>query len=170
MVFVVNFFSRLGWTLGWTAFANINHSHFWNNMLAEGMDRKASFIDAVLTVVLGGRARVNEFKFHDLHHAFPNKVGSLSMRGRFNSADSVYDGGMRIIEHGIFEHLSLPKDVEKNAITDTKVEEEPQINKLQRRRSLLYKEDKASGKLQSQRKSFVHRVAGGGDLKKPLLA
>ena len=43
-------------------------------MLAEGLDRKKSFIDAVLTVVLGGRARVNEFKFHDLHHAFPNKV------------------------------------------------------------------------------------------------
>jgi hypothetical protein len=134
------------------------------------MDRKASWIDAVLTVILGGRARVNEFKFHDLHHAFPNKVGALSMRGRFNSADSVYDGGMRIIEHGIFEHLAAKdKDAEK-AITDTKVEEEPQINKLQRRRSLLYKEDKASGKLQSQRKSFVHRVGGGGDLKKPLLA
>ena len=79
LVFVVNFFSRLGWTLGWTAIANINHSHFWNNMLAEGLDRKASWIDAVLTVILGGRARVNEFKFHDLHHAFPNKVGALSI-------------------------------------------------------------------------------------------
>jgi hypothetical protein len=135
------------------------------------MDRKASWIDAVLTVILGGRARVNEFKFHDLHHAFPNKVGALSMRGRFNSADAVYDGGMRIIEHGIFEHLAAKdKDAEKGAITDMKVEEEPQINKLQRRRSSLYKEDKASGKLQSQRKSFLNRVAGGGDLQKPLLA
>merc|ERR1719375_3050520 len=172
MVFVVNFFSRLGWTLGWTAFANINHSHFWNNMLAEGIDRKASWIDAVLTVVLGGRARVNEFKFHDLHHAFPNKVGALSMRGRFNSADAVYDGGMRIIEHGIFEHLAIKeKDAEVGAIADaTPVPEEPKINLLQRRRSALYKEDKASGKLQSQRKSLVHRVAGGGDLKKPLLS
>ena len=46
LVFVVNFFSRLGWTLGWTAFANVNHSHFWNNLLAEGLDRKASWIDA----------------------------------------------------------------------------------------------------------------------------
>jgi hypothetical protein len=172
MVFVVNFFSRLGWTLGWTAFANINHSVFWNNLLAEGIDRKASWIDAVLTVVLGGRSRVNEFKFHDLHHAFPNKVGALSMRGRFNSADAVYDGGMRIIEHGIFEHLAAKdKDAEKGAIADTTtITEEPQINKLQRRRSMLYKEDKASGKLQSQRKSFVHRMAGGGDLHKPLLA
>jgi len=140
-------------------------------LLAEGIDRKASWIDAVLTVVLGGRARVNEFKFHDLHHAFPNKVGALSMRGRFNSADAVYDGGMRIIEHGIFEHLAVKKDAETGAIADTTtMTEEPKINKLQRRRSLLYKEDKASGKLQSQRKSFVHRVAGGGDLQKPLLA
>jgi len=174
MVFVVNFFSRLGWTLGWTAFANINHSVSWNNLLAEGVDRKASWIDAVLTVVLGGRARVNEFKFHDLHHAFPNKVGALSMRGRFNSADAVYDGGMRIIEHGIFEHIAdaKKKDTEAGAIADatTTITEEPQINKLQRRRSTLYKEDKASGKLHSQRKSFVHRMAGGGDLQKPLLA
>jgi hypothetical protein len=175
LVFTVNFFSRLGWTLGWTAFANINHSHFWNNLLAEGADRKASWIDAVLTVVLGGRARVNEFKFHDLHHAFPNKVGSLSMRGRFNSADAVYDGGMRIIENGIFEHIAeankkdLPS-TEVSAITDAKGDDEPKINKLQRRRSQLYKEEKASGTLQSQRKSFVHRVAGGGDLAKPLLA
>jgi hypothetical protein len=173
MVFTVNFFSRLGWTLGWTAFANINHSVFWNSLLAEGIDRKATWIDAVLTVVLGGRARVNEFKFHDLHHAFPNKVGALSMRGRFNAADAVYDGGMRIIEHGIFEHISAEKlanAAEKiaGAITDTT--EEPKINQLQRRRSTLYKEEKASGKLQSQRKSFVHRVAGGGDLQKPLLA
>jgi hypothetical protein len=116
---------------------------------------------------------VNEFKFHDLHHAFPNKVGALSMRGRFNSADAVYDGGKRIIEHGIFEHLAnKEKDTEKGAIADTTttMTEEPQINKLQRRRSTLYKEDKASGKLQSQRKSFVHRMAGGGDLHKPLLA
>merc|ERR1719235_2303243 len=142
LVFVGNFFGRLGWTLGWTAFSNINHSVSWNKLLADGADRKATFIDAVLTVVLGGRARVNEFKFHDLHHAFPNKVGSLSMRGRFNGADAVYDGGMRIIEHGIFEHIALQKDVEKNAITDMKVEEEPKINQLQRRRSQLYKEDK----------------------------
>jgi hypothetical protein len=79
---------------------------------------------------------------------------------------------MRIIEHGIFEHLAAKdKDAEKGAIADTTtITEEPQINKLQRRRSMLYKEDKASGKLQSQRKSFVHRVAGGGDLQKPLLA
>jgi hypothetical protein len=35
---------------------------------------------------------------------------------------------------------------------------------------MLYKQDKASGKLQSQRNSLVHRVGGGGDLKKPLLA
>jgi len=170
-VFVVNFFSRLGWTLGWTAFANINHSVFWNSLLAEGIDRKATWIDAVLTVVLGGRARVNEFKFHDLHHAFPNKVGALSMRGRFNAADAVYDGGMRIIEHGIFEHIAAAKvqDSATSAIADTSTEE-PKINQLNRRRSLLYKEDKASGKLQSQRKSFVHRVAGGGDLEKPLLA
>jgi hypothetical protein len=184
MVAVVNFFGRLGWTCGWTAFSNINHSVFWNKLLAAGLDRKATYVDAVLTVLLGGRARVNEFKFHDLHHAFPNKVGSLSMRGRFNGADAVYDGGMRIIENGIFEHLAPSSP--KNAVTDENAEPaegkatsgedakaknaEPLINQLQRSRAASYKMEKASGKTLSRRKSMVHRVAGGGDLNKPLLA
>ena len=39
------------------------------------------FWHAVCCVILGGAARANEFKFHDLHHAFPNKVAVLSGRG-----------------------------------------------------------------------------------------
>merc|ERR1711904_471636 len=87
-------------------FANVNHSLFWNKMLANGIDRMSPTWHAICCVILGGAARANEFKFHDLHHAFPNKVGALSMRGRFNDAHDVYDGGMRILEHGIFEHLA----------------------------------------------------------------
>jgi hypothetical protein len=49
-------------------------------------------------------------------------------------------------------------------------DKESTINQLQRRRSQVYKQEKASGQLLSQRKSFVHKLAGGGDLNKPLLA
>ena len=49
-------------------------------------------------------------------------------------------------------------------------DKESTINQLQRRRSQMYKQEKASGKLTSQRKSFVHKIAGGGELAKPLLA
>jgi hypothetical protein len=178
LVFVVNFFGRLGWALGWTGFANVNHSLFWNKMLANGIDRMSPFWHAVCCVILGGAARANEFKFHDLHHAFPNKVGALSMRGRFNGADKVYDGAMRILEHGIFEHLA-PKCDGSIGMGATKADtradaqhpdKESTINQLQRRRSQMYKQEKASGKLTSQRKSFVHKIAGGGELAKPLLA
>jgi hypothetical protein len=49
-------------------------------------------------------------------------------------------------------------------------DKESTINQLQRRRSQVYKQEKESGLLQNKRKSFVHRMAGGGDLAKPLLA
>jgi hypothetical protein len=42
-------------------------------------------------------------KFHDLHHAFPNRVGSMSMRGRFYDWEKVHDGALAIIANGIFE-------------------------------------------------------------------
>jgi len=60
-------------------------------------------------VLLGGRARANEMKFHDLHHAFPNRVGSMSMRGRFYDWDKVHDGALTIIANGIFEDPVLPE-------------------------------------------------------------
>jgi hypothetical protein len=191
LMFVVNFFSRLGWTLGWTGFANINHSVFWNRFLAEGGDRKAPWVDALLTVILGGRARVNEFKFHDLHHAFPNKVGSLSMRGRFNDAEAVYHGAMRILEHGIFEHLAKDDDhaaVEAPKVTAADVlpdnqhqDTESRINVLQRRRTALYNEElehkRLKDTLEPKRQSLLARASSAmgvrssarSSLSKPLL-
>jgi hypothetical protein len=181
MLFVVNFFSRLGWSLGWTAFANINHSVTWNKFLAEGNDRKSPLAEAILTVILGGKARANEFYFHDMHHAFPNKVGSLSMRGRFNDAEDVYHGAMRIIEHGIFEHLAKEEEDLTLTAADVLPENQEQgkeskINMLQRRRSTVYKAElEAAGKtkeesiVQKVRKSFGARAVSDGSLSKPLL-
>jgi hypothetical protein len=100
--------NRVGWGTAWYFFANINHSETWNEMLADGLDRKWPICDAVLTCLLGGRARVNEMKFHDLHHAFPNRIGAMSMRGRFYDWQKVHDGALEIIASGIFEEPELP--------------------------------------------------------------
>jgi hypothetical protein len=119
----------------------------------------------LLTIILGGRARVNEFKFHDLHHAFPNKVGALSMRGRFNDWHDVYDGGMRILEHGIFEHLAKDKHDEYNlASSEFKADaqspnKESTISQMQRRRSTVYKAEMKSGAIHTQRKSFIYKAS-----------
>merc|ERR1719352_693092 len=101
--------NRVGWGTAWYFFANINHSETWNEMLADGLDRKWPICDAVLTCLLGGRARVNEMKFHDLHHAFPNRIGAMSMRGRFYDWQKVHDGALEIIANGIFEEPELPQ-------------------------------------------------------------
>jgi hypothetical protein len=184
LLFVVNFFSRLGWTLGWTAFANINHSVTWNKFLAEGNDRKSPLAEAILTVILGGKARANEFYFHDMHHAFPNKVGSLSMRGRFNDAEDVYHGAMRIIEHGIFEHLAKEEEDLTLTAADVLPENQEQgkeskINVLQRRRSTLYKAElQAAGTTRlTKRQSLLQKAKSAmgvapttnSSLEKPLL-
>jgi len=99
--------NKIGWGTAWYFFANINHSETWNEMLADGLDRQNPILDAVLCVLLGGRARANEMKFHDLHHAFPNRVGSMSMRGRFYDWDKVHDGALAIIANGIFEEPEM---------------------------------------------------------------
>merc|ERR1711908_256380 len=115
-----------------------------------------------MTLALGGAARFNEMKFHDLHHAFPNKIGAMSMRGRFNGAEKVHDAAMKLLEHGLFEVVSadVPSGMAlkmqasvmqaKNAETQAPITKlhaddtdrrkvrkaaDPLINKLQRQRS-----------------------------------
>jgi hypothetical protein len=43
--------------------------------------------------------------FHDLHHAFPNKVGTLSQRGRFHGWKKVHDAAEEVIlrDGGLFK-------------------------------------------------------------------
>jgi hypothetical protein len=148
--------NRVGWATAWYFFANINHSEKWNELLAEGQDRKHPILDAVLCVLLGGRARVNEMKFHDLHHAFPNKIGALSMRGRFYDWDRVREAALKITENGIFEEDE--NDLESAAgsvqTQSTKSSETPaedsskltseKLNQLQVKRSSFYQSASAS--------------------------
>jgi hypothetical protein len=146
--------NKIGWGTAWYFFANINHSETWNEMLADGLDRQNPILDAILCVLLGGRARANEMKFHDLHHAFPNRVGSMSMRGRFYDWDKVHDGALALIANGIFEEPEInapmveqekaasPKEGSKWSLIKKAVTEEHQfkrksdkLNKLQAKRA-----------------------------------
>ena len=36
-------------------------------------------LSQIMAFLLSGRRRLNEMLFHDLHHAFPNAVGALSL-------------------------------------------------------------------------------------------
>jgi hypothetical protein len=101
------------------------------------------------------------------------------MRGRFNDPQAVYDGGMRILEHGIFEHLAKESDELKLTAADFLPDNQDQnkesrINVLQRRRSQVYKEELESKRNAPTRKSLLSRVTGAGSetqnsLSKPLL-
>jgi len=117
---------RIGFATAWMVFANINHSHMWNSFLARAPERSFPFLVLVMSMILGGPARFNEMLFHDLHHGFPNGVGALSMRGRFNGWKKVHKAAMEALSYGIYK-------AEK---TQTKGQD------LSKRRSQAFKEKK----------------------------
>merc|ERR1719242_314251 len=105
---------------------NFTHSLPWNRFIADDPDRTWPRLHAVMAFVLGGRHRWNEMLFHDLHHAFPSAVGTLSQRGRFHGWEKVHDAALEIIHRGLW----------KSDDADTKMVEK------QKRRSLVIKSKK----------------------------
>merc|ERR1712226_512977 len=88
--------------------------HWWNELLAEDAGRSSSGCGAfIMSVILGGRHRWNEMLFHDLHHAFPNRVGTMSQRGRFHGWYKVHEAAHEVIAQGLFK---------KNGDAETKME------------------------------------------------
>jgi len=122
---------RTGFTIAWTFFTNFNHSHWWNEFLALNPNRSYPVLSKVMACLLGGRHRFNEMLFHDLHHAFPNAVGALSQRGRFHGWEKVHDAAVDVLSRGLF---LPPKDGNQ----------EPPMQKLQQKRSLLAKSGAAN--------------------------
>merc|ERR1711963_590924 len=51
----------------------------------------------------GGKHRWNEMLFHDVHHAFPNAVGTLSQRGRFHGWKKVHDAAAEVLHLGLWK-------------------------------------------------------------------
>ena len=42
-------------------------------------------------------------RFHDVHHAFPNAVGTLSQRGRFHGWEKVHDASAEVLHRGLWK-------------------------------------------------------------------
>merc|ERR1712056_42446 len=82
---------------------NFNHSHPWQNFLKQDIERTYPIIHNTMAFVHGGKHRWNEMLFHDLHHAFPNAVGTLSQRGRFHGWSKVHDAAVEVLALGLWK-------------------------------------------------------------------
>merc|ERR1712013_255367 len=112
----VSFFGRVGFSAAWIFITNFTHSIPWNEFLAShDLDRTWPTLHNCMAVILGGRHRWNEMLFHDLHHAFPNAVGTLSQRGRFHGWKKVHDASVDILYNGLWRpNGDEPTDMEKH--------------------------------------------------------
>jgi len=103
-VLSVSICARCGFGTAWFMITNFTHSHWWNEILASDSYRTfGGAVTLVMSIVLGGRHRWNEMLFHDLHHAFPNKVGTMSQRGRFHGWKKVHDAAEEVLSLGLFK-------------------------------------------------------------------
>ena len=95
--------ARVGFSAGWIFITNFTHSHPWNHFLATDPERTWPRLHGMMAFILGGKHRWNEMLFHDLHHAFPNAVGTLSQRGRFHGWKRVHDAAVEILSRGLWK-------------------------------------------------------------------
>ncbi|CAE7244169.1 AMT1-1 [Symbiodinium pilosum] len=126
-MFTVSFFARVGYSAAWMFITNFTHSLPWNEFLAQDPGRTWPVLHNVMAMVLGGKHRWNEMLFHDVHHAFPNAVGTLSQRGRFHGWEKVHDAAAEVLHRGLWKPNG---------------DEETQMQKTQRKRSLMMKQGK----------------------------
>mmetsp|Transcript_8736 Transcript_8736/g.27829 ORF Transcript_8736/g.27829 Transcript_8736/m.27829 type:complete len:489 (+) Transcript_8736:76-1542(+) len=110
--------ARIGFASAWMVFTNFNHSHMWNGFLARAPERSYPVMTLVMSMILGGPARFNEMLFHDLHHGFPNAVGALSMRGRFNGWRKVHKAAMEALSYGIYKQEEVNKVTKMQQIAE----------------------------------------------------
>jgi len=124
---VVTCFARAGYSAAWMFITNFNHSHPWQNFLKQDIERTYPIIHNTMAFVHGGKHRWNEMLFHDVHHAFPNAVGTLSQRGRFHGWSKVHDACVEVLHNGIWKANG---------------DEETEMQKGQRSRSVLMKSNR----------------------------
>jgi len=128
-MFTVSFFARCGFSAAWMFITNFTHSHPWNKFLANDPERTWPVLHNTMAFILGGKHRWNEMLFHDLHHAFPNAVGTLSQRGRFHGWRKVHDAAVEVLHRGLWKANG---------------DEETEMQKHQRNRSVLMKSKKGN--------------------------
>eukprot|EP00439_Symbiodinium_sp_Y106_P020824 s480_g2.t1 len=102
-MFTVSVFARIGYSAAWMFITNFTHSLPWNEFLAQDPGRTWPVLHNVMAMVLGGKHRWNEMLFHDVHHAFPNAVGTLSQRGRFHGWEKVHDAAAEVLHRGLWK-------------------------------------------------------------------
>lgn len=127
-MFLVNGFSRSGFSAAWVFITNFNHSHTWNQFLASDPDRTWPKMHAFMAFCLGGRHRWNEMLFHDVHHMCPGRIGAMSQRGRFHGWEKVHDACVEILSRGLW--------LSEDAAT--------KMDQHQKKRSMLVKARKSS--------------------------
>jgi len=121
---------RAGFGAAWIFITNFTHSPQWNEFLANGdPDRTMPIIHAIMAFILGGRHRWNEMLFHDVHHAFPSAIGTMSQRGRFHGWEKVHDAAAQVLNLGIW------KPVEGDKARD--VDKETHMQSMQKKRSIM---------------------------------
>merc|ERR1719221_1424975 len=127
-MFTVSLCARCGYSAAWMFITNFTHSHPWNQFLATDPERSWPILHDVMAFVLGGKHRWNEMLFHDVHHAFPNAVGTLSQRGRFHGWEKVRDASAEVLARGLWKSNG---------------DQETEMQKTQRKRSLVMKRTRA---------------------------
>mmetsp|Transcript_168129 Transcript_168129/g.297874 ORF Transcript_168129/g.297874 Transcript_168129/m.297874 type:complete len:479 (+) Transcript_168129:75-1511(+) len=128
-VLPVTIAARCGYGLAWMLITNFNHSLPWNHFLAADPDRTWPVLHNIMALALGGRKRWNEMLFHDVHHAWPNKVGTMSFRGRFHGWEKVHDACVEVLHRGLW--------VDKG-------DKATKMEQMQKRRSVVIKKNKRS--------------------------
>eukprot|EP00438_Fugacium_kawagutii_P026694 Skav219952 [mRNA] locus=scaffold2879:169258:201031:+ [translate_table: standard] len=130
--------ARVGFSLAWMFITNFTHSlplgatrcgnRPWNKFLASDPGRNRPILHNLMALAVGGKHRWNEMlPFHDVHHAFPNALGTLSQRGRFHGWKKVHDASVEVLYRGLWKPNG---------------DEETEMQKQQKKRSLLMREGK----------------------------
>ena len=88
--------ARVGFSLAWMFITNFTHSLPWNKFLEKDPGRTWPTLHNIMAVAVGGKHRWNEMLFHDVHHAFPNALGTLSQRGRFHGWKKAWRARFRL--------------------------------------------------------------------------
>merc|ERR1712217_426818 len=92
--------------------------------LRKDIERSYPMLHNIMAFIHGGKHRWNEVLFHDVHHAFPNAVGTMSQRGRFHGWQKVHDAAAEVLANGLWKPNG---------------DEETEMQKTQRARSVLLK-------------------------------
>jgi len=117
--------ARVGFSLAWMFITNFTHSLPWNKFLASDPGRNRPILHNLMALAVGGKHRWNEMLFHDVHHAFPNALGTLSQRGRFHGWKKVHDASVEVLYRGLWKPNG---------------DEETEMQKQQKKRSLLMRQ------------------------------